>query len=85
MLLFFLARDIFLPFNGVKSDILQKENITMRQFAYYLVRFGLLAIKIGVIIMIFMTLGPIGVLCAILMYLIFKMLQKEGVIKSKEE
>ncbi len=57
----------------------------MRQFAYYLVRFGLLAIKIGVIIMIFMTLGPIGVLCAILMYLIFKMLQKEGVIKSKEE
>ena len=57
----------------------------MRQFAYYLVRFGLLFIKIGVIIMIFMTLGPIGVLCAILMYLIFKMLQKEGVIKSKEE
>lgn len=57
----------------------------MRQFAYYLVRFGLLAIKIGVIIMIFMTLGPIGVLCAILMYLIFKMLQKEGVIKFKEE
>lgn len=57
----------------------------MRQFAYYLVRFGLLAIKIGVIIMIFMALGPIGVLCAILMYLIFKMLQKEGVIKTKEE
>lgn len=57
----------------------------MRQFAYYLVRFGLLAIKIGIVIMIFLTLGPIGVLCAILMYLIFKMLQKEGVIKSKEE
>lgn len=57
----------------------------MRQFAYYLVRFGLLAIMIGIIILIFMTLGPIGVLCAILMYLIFKMLQKEGVIKSKEE